>query len=167
MHWKTLVASIFLWCFTYAVDITQDTVLLSPINLQLGSLHVYPDVYYSIVNNLLTAITGNLQVDSGGAFYVTATNLLAASASLTSGTLLNNGDIAFNSTRSTVVSSYSMISIGSFVNNGNMWLGTASFSLTPPITLGSATSFTNNGKIYMRQERGLPSLLSITNTLGT
>lgn len=149
----------------WALTITENTVSVSPVSLSIGSLTINPDVYYSIVNNLLTTLGGSL--DNQGGFYVTSANGLAASVSIVSGSIRNSGDLAFNSLRASVVSNYNLNSVGSFVNSGNMWLGISSYSLTPPIILGSATNWQNTGKIYLSQTSGSASTITISQALGS
>lgn len=95
-----------------SVTITKDTVQISPVNLQIGSLTINPDVYYSIVNNLATVIAGNL--DNQGEFYVTSTNLAAAAVSLVSGSVKNSGELAFNALGANAASLYVLASIAEF-----------------------------------------------------
>ncbi|PYD20212.1 hypothetical protein DND58_31095, partial [Pseudomonas syringae pv. pisi] len=82
-----LVAAFYLSA-VWALTITEDTVNVGAINVQIGSLTINPGVYYSIVNNALTTLGGSL--DNQGGFYVTSANGLAASVSIVSGTIKNS-----------------------------------------------------------------------------
>lgn len=129
-----------------SLTITEDTVLVSPVNLEIGELNINPGVYFSIVNNVLTVLGGNLNND--GAFYVTSTNGLAASVTIASGSIINRGDLAFNSLKANVITNFNLDSVGTFSNTGNMWLGVPIFSAVPPIILGSALDWENKGMIF-------------------
>lgn len=150
---------------TWALTITENTVNVGALNIKIGSLTINPGVYYSIVNNALTTLGGSL--DNQGEFYVTSANGLAASVSIVSGTIKNSGDLAFNSLRASVISNYNLNSIGGFTNTGNMWLGISGYSLVPPIILGSATNWDNSGRIYLSQNSGSASTITISQTLGS
>lgn len=145
------------------VVITENTISINPVNLAIGDLHILPDVYYSIVNNALTSLTGSL--NNQGAFYVTSANGLAASVSIVSGSIRNSGLLAFNSSRASVVSAYNLNSFGVFNNTGNMWFGISGFAIAP-INLGSTTNWENSGRIHLTQARGSSSDVRITQTLG-
>lgn len=147
-----------------SLTITEDTVLVSPVNLEIGELNINPGVYFSIVNNVLTVLGGNLNND--GAFYVTSTNGLAASVTIASGSIINRGDLAFNSLKANVITNFNLDSVGTFSNTGNMWLGVPIFSAVPPIILGSALDWENKGMIYLRQELGGASPITISQVLG-
>ncbi|KAL6017172.1 hypothetical protein ACNR9Z_003391 [Candidozyma auris] len=149
----------------WAVTISENTVVKSPVSLDIGELNINEGVYYSIVDNALTALGGNL--NNKGGFYVTSENGLAASVTAVSGTIINSGDLAFNSLKANVISNYNMDSIGTFSNSGNMWIGTSVFSAVPPIILGSALDWKNTGKIYVRQREGRASPITISQALGS
>ncbi|KAM3119216.1 hypothetical protein RJF_2812 [Candidozyma auris] len=164
--------SFFKWlivatCLSFArsLIITENTVEISPPNLVIEDLEIYPKVYFSIVNNLLTTIEGNLS--NKGKFYVTSLNGLDSSVSLTSGTIFNSGTIAFNSTNANTVSSYILKSIGSFENHGFFWMGISSYSSESPIVLTSETQFVNSGDIYLRQNSGKASSITISSHSGS
>lgn len=165
MNLRSWLAATVWFTTVISLTITEDTVVVSPVSLSIGDLTINPDVYYSIVNNLLTTLGGNL--DNQGGFYVTSSNGLAASVTIVSGTIKNSGDLAFNSLRANVASIYNLNSIGSFENTGNMWIGISSFSVTPPIILGSALDWDNSGKIYLSQAAGTPSTITISQALGS
>lgn len=165
LYLRGWLLSAFYLSAVWALTITENTVNVSPISLDIGSLTIYPDVYYSIVNNAATVLAGSL--NNQGGFYVTSANGLAASVSIVSGSIRNTGDLAFNSLRASVVSNYNLNSVGSFVNSGSMWLGISSYSLVPPIILGSATNWDNTGRIYLSQTSGSASTVTISQVLGS
>lgn len=154
------------WCLSsvLALIIDQDTVVDFPVSLEIGSLQVNEGVSYTIKNNLLTVLAGNL--DNRGSWFVTSTNGLAASVTIASGTILNSGDLVFDTLQASVISNYNLDSIGTFSNTGNMWIGISTFSLVPPIILGSALDWTNSGRIYLKQETGAQSPITVSQVLG-
>lgn len=159
--WLTLALFI---AKSLAVVIDENTITIDPVNLSIGDLTILPDVYYSIVNNAATSITGSL--DNQGGFYVTSTDSsLTASVSLVSGSIHNSGELAFNSSRSLQSSSYNLNAVGDFINTGDMWFGISGFALAP-INLGSTTNFENHGRIHFVQSDGNPSDVRINQAAG-
>ncbi|KAM9887534.1 hypothetical protein OXX79_013561, partial [Metschnikowia pulcherrima] len=149
-----------------AVTITQNTVEVSTINLSLGDLTINSGVYYSIVNNALTALVGT--VDNRGGFYVSSANGLAASVVMTGASFSNAGTLAFNSLTASVLSTYDIATIGAFSNTGNMYMGVSSATLVgTPFTVTSVSSWSNSGMMVFRRASGSAGSLVIEQVVGS
>lgn len=161
---NSILASIVFATSAFAQTITENTVQISPVDLQIGDLTINSDVYYSIVNNLATVIGGNL--DNRGGFYVTSTNGLAAAVALASGTINNSGELAFNALDANVASTYDLASIGAFKNTGDMWFGSAE-SVASPFTITSVTDWQNDRLIYFKKAGGVASVVALAQVVGS
>ncbi|CAN3484228.1 hypothetical protein DICA0_F10770 [Diutina catenulata] len=148
--WLALQAII---AIAVAQTVTQNTVTIGTINLSIGDITINPGVYWSIVNNALSAFTGSLNVGAGSAFYITSTsNLIALTVSLAGvlNSITNNGIISFNSALSLTAPTYSLIGL-SFRNNGQMYLG-GDGSVGIPIFSLTAANWDNEGLISFYQK---------------
>ena len=57
-----------------AADVTENTIDRGTISLGLGQTHIYPGVYWSIINNAVSSFTGSFNNEGG--FYVSSDNPL-------------------------------------------------------------------------------------------
>lgn len=160
-----LAVGLLLTTSVFGLEITSDTIEYGPLAVQIGALHVHPNVYFSIVNNLATVIGGNLDIE--GSFYVTSTNGLASAVAAVSGTIHNTGLIAFDALGANVASTFDFASIGEFVNSGSMFFGSAFGLLSPatPFTVTSVLGWENTGLMYFKQAAGNPSLVALTSAI--
>ncbi|KAK6201727.1 Hyphally regulated cell wall protein N-terminal-domain-containing protein [Scheffersomyces amazonensis] len=166
------VASLFLaialkFTLTLTQQITQDTVDYGTIDIGVGDIDINPNVYYSIINNAITAIVGSLNVGDGGGFYISSvSNLIGLDVTLTGGNVFNNGTISFNSVASILPSTYIITTLGSFVNDGDFYMGSNGAIGSGVFTINSPV-VTNNGLMvfYQTQNNGGQVILGGTNLL--
>lgn len=155
-----IVVITYLLRLVSAVTITKNTVQNQGFDLS-GGITVNPGVYYSIVNNALTAIIGS--VDNEGGFYATSSGGIASSVTMTAGSFLNNGVLSFNGLQSAVGSYFNIQPLSTFTNNGQMFLGVSNGGLVNmPFNLGSGSTFSNTGTIVLESKSG-----QATATIGT
>ncbi|KAK6453613.1 Hyphally regulated cell wall protein N-terminal-domain-containing protein [Scheffersomyces xylosifermentans] len=151
---SNLLAKALFTCATVlAIDITTQRVDRGFIDLSIGDINIHSGAYWSIVDNALSVIAGNLNVDSGGGFFISSTNnLIGLSVTLASGLggIKNNGVIAFNAITSLTTPNYNLIGL-SFENNGEMYLG-SNGSIGLPIVSLLAPSWTNTGLLVVYQQ---------------
>lgn len=133
-----------------ARTITQDTVSRGTISLGLGDTIINDGVYWSIIDNVVTAFAGNVDVGTGSGLYITGLNpLLSLQVTLLLGSLTNDGVIAFNAIQSLLAPTYNLVGI-SFTNNGEMYLG-ADGSVGIPSILITTPVWNNNGLLVFYQ----------------
>ncbi|ABN65247.2 hypothetical protein PICST_43205, partial [Scheffersomyces stipitis CBS 6054] len=145
----TLAAFSFISAVT-AVTITQDTIDRGAISLGLGDTIIEDGVYWSIIDNVITAFAGNVDVGTGSGLYITGLNpLLALQVTLLSGSLTNDGIISFNAVQSLLAPTYNLVGI-SFTNNGEMYLGADGSVGIPSISITTPV-WNNNGLLVFYQ----------------
>ncbi|EAZ63274.2 hyphally regulated cell wall protein, partial [Scheffersomyces stipitis CBS 6054] len=135
-----------------ALEVTEDTTEVGTISLDVGDITVDAGVYYSIINNALSAIVGNLDVE--GSFYITSTSDLIALTVTLDGvinSIVNNGLVSFNSAESLTAPTYQLAGI-SFENNGEFYLG-GDGSVGVPIMAITSLTFNNNGLMVFYQNQ--------------
>ncbi|KAK6458488.1 Hyphally-regulated cell wall protein [Scheffersomyces xylosifermentans] len=132
------------------LDIWSPKISRDTINLNYGKIEIHAGAFWSIWNNDVTALKGNLQVDQNAGFYISGKDgFFGLSVTLASGcgSITNNGIIAFNSFRTLKPPTYNLIGI-SFTNNGEIYFGTNSRVGLPFVSI-TAPSWTNNGLIVI------------------
>lgn len=143
-----------------AVDVKTDTTLRKKQPFLFdGTLNVSPGVNFTMVSNPLTLLSGHMY--NKGIFDVFSDEKKPASVTIL-GEYENFGDIEFSSFDSNPVSTYNIDANG-FINEGNLWIGTSGPS---PIRLTSRAVWINSGAISLRQAKGNPSTVTITQSQG-
>ena len=164
---KLLVRTLACVAAVLAIDITSPRIDRGVVNLSIGDITIESGAYWSIVDNAVSVLAGDLDVKDDAGFYITSTqSLIGLSVTLASGlgSITNDGIIAFNSVVSLVAPNYNLIGL-SFTNNGEMYLGTnGSVVGAPPINL-VAPSWTNTGLlvIYL-QTRSADGIVNLGGT---
>ncbi|KAM9930323.1 hypothetical protein OXX80_009437, partial [Metschnikowia pulcherrima] len=149
-----------------AVTITQNTVSISTYSVSLGDLTINAGVYYSLVNNVETLLSGKL--DNEGGFYITAANGLAASVTMTGSSFLNAGTLAFNSLSASVISTYLISTTGTFTNTGSMYLGVSGATLSgTPFRVRSTSTWSNTGMMVFERSSGTSASVDIGSSLSS
>ncbi|CAN3357061.1 hypothetical protein DICA2_C07514 [Diutina catenulata] len=142
-----------LLAFSLAKVVTENTVTSGFIDLSIGSITISPGVYWSIINNALSVLTGSLTVGEGSGFYITSnSNLIALNVGLAGilNSITNDGIISFNSAKSLTAPTYTLVGL-SFENNGQMYLG-GDGSIGIPVFSLTAANWNNNGLISFYQK---------------
>ncbi|KAK6459804.1 Hyphally regulated cell wall protein N-terminal-domain-containing protein [Scheffersomyces xylosifermentans] len=147
---KHLIASLLSVVTVWAATITEDTIDRGTLNLGIGDTTIADGVYWSIVDNALTALAGS-------GFYISSTsNLIALTVTLASGigSITNDGIIAFNSVQSLTAPTYQLMYLG-----GNVWSNTGLLVFYQQtrsngvVTLGAPlTTISNPGTICLYNE---------------
>ncbi|KAK6198950.1 Hyphally-regulated cell wall protein, partial [Scheffersomyces amazonensis] len=150
MRGLSLVVTVLLQLtLVFTAEVSQDTVDYGLIDFSIGATTIDPNVYWSIINNQVTDLNGNVQVDNGGGLYVTSiSNLIGLNVNL-NGNVLNNGTISFNSVGSILPSNYVVTTgiagaLGTFVNNGEFVMASSGALGYGYMTISTGT-LTNKG----------------------
>ncbi|ABN67653.2 hyphally regulated cell wall protein, partial [Scheffersomyces stipitis CBS 6054] len=164
---KLLVRTLACVAAVLAIDITSPRIDRGVVNLSIGDITIESGAYWSIVDNAVSVLAGDLDVKDDAGFYITSTqSLIGLSVTLASGlgSITNDGIIAFNSVVSLVAPNYNLIGL-SFTNNGEMYLGTnGSVVGAPPINL-VAPSWTNTGLLVIySQTRSADGIVNLGGT---
>ena len=97
-----------------AADITSPTIDRGVVNLSIGDITIESGAYWSIIDNAVSVLAGNLDVKTDAGFYISSTqSLIGLSVTLASGlgSITNDGIIAFNSVVSLVAPNYNLIGL--------------------------------------------------------
>ncbi|ABN68738.2 hyphally regulated cell wall protein, partial [Scheffersomyces stipitis CBS 6054] len=165
---KYLTACVSLFSMAMAVTISQNTINRGFLNLDIGDITIEDGVYWSIIDNAISAMAGSLKVGQGSGFYITSTSsLIASTVTLLSplGSLENNGIISFNALQSLTAPVYNLVGL-SFTNNGEMYLGGDGSVLVPVQSITSAT-WDNNGLLVFYQNTRSTGPVLLGAPLGT
>ncbi|EGV63498.1 hypothetical protein CANTEDRAFT_135304 [Yamadazyma tenuis ATCC 10573] len=139
---KGLLVTAFSALLANAQDITSNTIDRGTISISLGNTHIYPDVYYSIIDVAVASFTGSFNNEGG--FYLTSdSSLIALTASIVGTSITNSGDWAFNSIQSLTTPDFYLTATISFSNTGTMWFG--GDGLGVPIMSVLGLSWENDG----------------------
>ncbi|KAK6459805.1 Hyphally-regulated cell wall protein, partial [Scheffersomyces xylosifermentans] len=148
-----LTRALLLGATALALEVTSNRVDRGFLTLSIGDITIDSGAYWSIVDNALSVLTGNLDVESGAGFYISSTNnLIALTVTLASGLggITNDGIIAFNSVQSLTAPTYQLVGL-SFTNNGEMYLG-GNGSVGTPIMSITAPVWSNTGLLVFYQQ---------------
>lgn len=119
----TLVLAAFVTVQTTAFTISENTFTSGDFDFGSDNVEIASGVFWSILNNHINDLQGNLDVDQGGALYITSDSddfSLVVDVDGSLSIVQNSGTVAFNSVGSTISPSFS-IQGESFINNGEMF----------------------------------------------
>ncbi|KAK6872148.1 Cell wall protein RBR3, partial [Candida tropicalis] len=167
---RILITAWLLLSSALALDITSDRIDRGVIDLSIGDITIHAPASWSIINNAISTIVGNLKVESGAGFYISSTSpILSLQVLLTSllESIENDGIIAFNSVASLTSSTFNLVGL-SFKNTGEMYMGAS--GILPSVMSITAASWDNeNLMVFYQNQRNSGNVLlgtalgSITN----
>ena len=167
---RILITAWLLLSSALALDITLDRIDRGVIDLSIGDITIHAPASWSIINNAISTIVGNLKVESGAGFYISLTSpILSLQVLLTSllESIENDGIIAFNSVASLTSSTFNLVGL-SFKNTGEMYMGAS--GILPSVMSITAASWDNeNLMVFYQNQRNSGNVLlgtalgSITN----
>ena len=72
---RFLITAWLLLTSVSALDITLDRIDRGTVDVSVGDITIHSPASWSIINNAISTIVGNLDVQSGAGFYITLTSL--------------------------------------------------------------------------------------------
>ncbi|KAK6454749.1 hyphally regulated cell wall protein [Scheffersomyces xylosifermentans] len=163
-----LAAPLLLLGAVRAVTITENTVDRGLLSVGLNGVTVEDGVYWSIIDNFVTAFLGSVDVGTGSGLYISSSSsLLALTVTLLPalGDFKNDGIVSFDALKSLTPPIYNIVGI-SFTNNGEMYLGGDGSVGIPVFTLTSPV-WDNNGLLVFYQNHRSTSVVSLGTPLST
>ncbi|KAI5906186.1 Cell wall protein IFF6, partial [Candida parapsilosis] len=160
---KNVLYTIFLFIIQVisAYDVYGLDVSKGPINLSIGNIHIHTGGYWSIIDNTISALVGDLKVERGGGFFISTFNELIGLQVLLLGLLNsieNDGIIAFNSLKTLIPPIYNLIGL-TFRNTGEVYL--AADGTLPPFIGLTAPTWTNNGLVVIYLNKRSTTLVNL------
>ncbi|KAK6453592.1 Hyphally regulated cell wall protein N-terminal-domain-containing protein, partial [Scheffersomyces xylosifermentans] len=164
---KFFASSLSLFAAVSAITISENTVDRGFLDLGIGGVTVEDGVYWSIVDNAISAFVGDIDVGTGSGLYISSTSsLIALTVTLLNiGSVTNNGIISFNALKSLTPPIYNIIGV-SFTNNGEMYLGSDG-SVGIPLVSITTPVWNNNGLLVFYQNTRSTGPVSLGTPLGT
>lgn len=146
-----------------ALTISQNTTVQGSLSVAVGDVSINKGVYWSIINNALTAIIGS--VYNNGSFYVTSiSDLIGLTLSVTGTNFQNAGTVSFNALESTLTPSLTL-AVTTFSNTGNIFLATSG-AMGIPTMIINGLNWDNSGLIVFSESVKTASIVQLGTTLG-
>ncbi|KAK6197302.1 hyphally regulated cell wall protein, partial [Scheffersomyces amazonensis] len=152
---------------TLAYEIKQDQTDYGISYYEVGDINIAPNVDYSIIDNAITEIVGDLHVGEGGGFYISSfSDVIGLHISMQAGDVNNKGIISFNSLESILPSTYIFTTMENFINDGSVYMG-SNGAMVPGVFTINSPVVTNNGLMvfYQSENFGGKVILGGTNLL--
>ncbi|GEQ67775.1 hypothetical protein JCM33374_g1440 [Metschnikowia sp. JCM 33374] len=146
--------------------ISQDTIETTEKEALLSNLTVNPGVYYLLLNNRNTVITGSFE--NAGNFHVLRTHESSTNIMVTSKSFQNKGTVVFDSTAAVGGEEYRITVNGAFENSGRLYWGISNAWVSgTPFSIRSKASWTNTGRIMFERTSGPAVRVAIDQGLGS
>ncbi|RCK66484.1 Cell wall protein RBR3 [Candida viswanathii] len=146
----TLVPLWLLVNYVFTLEIATNRVDRGNTSLSVGDITIKSGLSWSVIDNAVSTLTGDLNVEPNAGFYITLGSSLFGLDITTApplSTITNNGVIVFSSSLATSEQSSYNLDGYSFTNNGGMYFGAASGTMA--IT---ATSWSNTGTMLFHHD---------------
>lgn len=121
--------------------------------IKAGDLVFFPNVFWSIINNHYTGLTGAIDVGTGAAFHISSDKVSSGLHFQLTGNVKNAGTINFHSKQSTISPKYNLV--GTSFNNlaeAKVFIG-GDASAGAPLTYLTYSDFDNQGLLQFYQSR--------------
>ncbi|KAK6460189.1 Hyphally-regulated cell wall protein [Scheffersomyces coipomensis] len=141
----------------FAELISQNTTTNGNINHSFSGIDIVKDAFWSIVNNKLSKIMGDVKIAEGGALYISsASSTLGLKVEMNSlfSDIRNDGVMSLNSVRSTINADFTFIS-KTFTNTGDFFMAASGAQTLIPAKMNVISkNFNNTGfMVFLQNQR--------------